>query len=399
MTTEITPWTLILDQGSASANATMPTIAAGSNRLVLMGVFMLHGSSTALTPATLTANSVVSNRYAGVATGTNLTSIALYIFTESQIAEISGQTITSTGTGQQKSIIYKLLGDCSQLGGWAQNSAYANSGTMPTMPLTREASSRTEAIACLQLAGTSLTMSEPSRDTYIELATGRRISLGYESDTARTVDFTVTRNSSTAAAVVNIGPVPAYLINSTNSGNPVEVGASFISSVTGFTGVASGTLGGKGLTSLSYSSNTITATAPVYVDGETFYEPGTNQTLTYVNGAETASATIPTASPDGMASVVIVNPETIDNTYLTEAIAGITNPDRIVFPTEGGNFAIAADGKITTLTAGLRVLWWWKASSGVMTQLNVTINEVGAIVSAGLTSAGLTRVGLTSAGL
>lgn len=379
MVTEITPWTLILNQGSVSANATMPTIAAGSNRIVLMGVYMFHGSGNALTPTAITANSITANRYSGVPTATSNCSLAFYIFTESQISSISGQTITSTGSGEQKSIIYKLLGDCSQSMSFAQNSGFASSGTMPAMPLTREAGSSTEAMAACGVSFTSLTMAEPSRDTYIELATGRRISLGYESDTARTVDFTVTRNTSTAAAVVNIGPVPAYLINSTNSGNPVEVGATFSSSVTGFTGITSGTIGGKALTGISYSSNTITATAPVYVDGATFYEPDTNQTLTYVNGSETASATIPTASPDGMTSVVIASPVTDDPTYIG-SVYTLANGDRLVYPTLGGDFFVDADGKINALNAGTYVCWHWRVSDSVMTQVTLNISEAGAIV-------------------
>lgn len=190
--------------------------------------------------------------------------------------------------------------------------------------------------------------------------------------------WSATVSASTFDALIEVVTV-SQLINSTNSGNPVKVASSFSSSVTGFTGIASGTIGGKALTSLSYSSNTITATAPVYTDGATFYEPDTNQTLTYVNGSEAASATIPTASPDGMASVVIASPVTDDSTYIG-SVYTLEDDDRWVYPTLGGDFFVDADGKINALNAGTYVCWHWRASDSVMTQVTLVVTESGAVV-------------------
>jgi len=196
---------------------------------------------------------------------------------------------------------------------------------------------------------------------------------------------------------------PATTINTINGSSfgAVKAGSTgnTVTTTSSFT-PASGTHGGKAISAIAGSAGSYTFTSAAYVDGATFPEPDTAQTFTLTDGTTTPTASSVYSSPDGMSSVVIVNPETIDNTYLTEAIAGITNPDRIVFPTEGGDFSIAADGKITCASAGARVLWWWKSSTQVMTQLNVTVNEAGGVVSAsrGLTSAGLTSSGLTNAG-
>ena len=193
--------------------------------------------------------------------------------------------------------------------------------------------------------------------------------------------WSATVSASTVDALIEVVTV-SQLINSTNSGNPVKAGDTFSSSVTGFTGVASGTIGGKSLTGLSYSSNTITATAPVYVDGQTFYEPDTDQTLTYVNGSETASATIPTASPDGMTSVVIASPITTDPTYIGNVYT-LADDDRWVYPTLDGDFFVDADGKINALNAGTYVCWHWREVDSIMTQVTLNISEAGEIVSVG----------------
>lgn len=193
--------------------------------------------------------------------------------------------------------------------------------------------------------------------------------------------------------------ISAYNISSVNSGNPVKVGSTFSSAVSGFTGAASGTMDSKALTGVSYTTNTITAMLPSYVDGGTYFEPDTTQTLTFVNGSETANTEAPTASPDGMDSVVLATPNMADSTYLTYWIPTSTDDDRIVFPTEGGDFDVSETGRVTCSTAGLRVLWHWNSETSVMTRLNVTVNEVGDVVGFGLTSTGLSSSGLTSSGL
>lgn len=177
----------------------------------------------------------------------------------------------------------------------------------------------------------------------------------------------------------------AQTIDTVNSGNPVKIGQTFTSSVAGFTGVVSGTLGGISLTGLSYSSNTITATLPSFIDGDDYFEPDINQTLVFNNGSETASKSVSTASPNDMASVVIADADTANVKNITHYIPSISDDDRIVFPLEldGDDlptFNIDTDGSGTALTTGLRVLWLWNNEDAVMTQLNVTINEVGGVV-------------------
>lgn len=180
---------------------------------------------------------------------------------------------------------------------------------------------------------------------------------------------------------ITIESFPPVSITTVNGGNPVKVGSTFNSTVSGFTGADSGTMDSKALTGVSYTTNTIAAMLPSYVDGGTYFEPDTNQTLTFVNGSETANTDVPTASPDGMDSVVLATPNMADSTCLTYWIPTATDDDRIVFPTEGGDFDVSETGRVTCTTAGLRVLWHWNSENSVMTRLNVTVNDAGAVLS------------------
>jgi len=404
----MTQVTVLVTPSDVTASLVFPAITVGANRKALL---MLSGTNgtTASMPTSLTIGGVTPTNEAGLALGASnpRSASGLFSLDETQIAAMSGSAIVySGGNLAEPRLVALVIQDTAQIA-TVDKSFYSSAGASVASGATAAFDRIAESWTFFGFHNNSLstaTMSNPSTISAYSSANSRT-TIGYAADTARNIASSFTVSASRIYAFsVNFRPVPSQTITTTNGGSPVKVGSTFSSVVTGFTGIVSGTIGGKALSSLNYSANTITATAASYVDGGVFYEPDTNQSLIYVNGVETASLLIPTASPDGMTSVVIVNPETIDNTYLTEAIAGIANPDRIVFPTEGGDFSIAADGKITCATAGARVLWWWDASSGVMTQLNVTINEVGAIVSAGLTSSGLTssgltRVGLTSSGL
>lgn len=167
--------------------------------------------------------------------------------------------------------------------------------------------------------------------------------------------------------------------------------------VTGFV-PTSGTHGGKAISALSGSAGSYTFTSAAYVDGATFPQPDTSQTFTLTDGSVSPTASSVYSSPNNMTSVILASPNTTDDTYVTYYIPTASNGDRIVYPTESGDFAVAADGKVTCVAAGVRVLWHWNSADSIMTLLNVTVNDAGDVV-AGLTSSGLTSSGLTSAGL
>ena len=355
---------------------TYPTIPAGSNRLAFLTLCYQNGSGNVTAPPAPTIGGVTATFVCGDAEGVvrDRGTLSTYVILESQIPSMSGLAIVLNGSAPFKRATAWAVQGAKQAIPTRFGSQYITTGAA-SIPLARVANSWTF-LGAFTAVAENITLTNPARTTRVQ-----SVNIGYAADSLQTVNSTTQSKTYVQNVhVINIEPVPPQVITSTNGGNPVKNGSAFSSGVTGFTGVVSGTLGSKLLSGLSYSSNTILATAPNFVDGQTFYEPDTNQTLIYANGAETASAVVPTASPDGMASVVMVNPETVDATYLTEAIPGIANSDRIVFPTEGGYFSIGANGKITCRTAGARVLWWWKASNSMMTRLDVTINDAGAVV-------------------
>lgn len=399
MPTEITPWTLILDQGAGNANATMPAIAAGSSRLVLMAVVMYSGSTTVQTPPSLTANSVVANRYAGVPTETERTAAAFYVFTESQIAAISGQTITSSGSGTQKSILYKLLGDCDQIPSWAQNSAYANAGTMPTMPLTRAASSITEALAFCDLVDAVLTMSDPARDTTVVLGTGRRVSVGYEADTARTADFTVVRNSRTAAVVINIAQASAQTITSINDDDEINAGAvntaEVVGYVVGVNPIVSGTVGSLALTGVSQVGSEVFFTPPAPTNAAYWPEPDGTETLTLTDGAAPSTFNAPFRPLAGYTSVVVASPDNADEYKLGYwATTPPVDGDRIM-----ADFTVNPDTSFEGATDGLHIWYHWVSATSTMYIYEATIGGGVIVDNRSLTSPGLVSRGLVTRGL
>jgi len=404
--------TLLDGQANISATLVAPTVSAGNNR---KQIFILsHGnfSGDVTVSTSLAVGGVTATYEGGHALGSTLSksSVTIFSLNEAQLAAQSGSAVVITGGSYSRRLLVTIsIQDTAQTPSTSSgtySSAGANTASGAVTALTRFASSYT-LFAVHAIQQSTATMTNPSRvDFWNSLST--QVSIGHAVDTARTVDASFTISSCPcAAAAVNFAPFPTATINTINGSafGAVKAGSTgnTVTTTSSFT-PTSGTHGGKAISAIAGSAGSYTFTSAAYVDGATFPQPDTAQTFALTDGVSTPTASSVYSSPNGMSSVVIVNPETIDNTYLTEAIAGIANPDRIVFPTEGGDFSIAANGKITCATAGARVLWWWKASSGVMTQLNVTINEVGAIVSAGLTSAGLTssgltRVGLTSSGL
>jgi hypothetical protein len=104
-----------------------------------------------------------------------------------------------------------------------------------------------------------------------------------------------------------------------------------------------------------------------------------------------------------MTSVVAASPIIDEESYLgyalvLQGITPVTN-DRFVYPTESGNFSIAANGKISALSAGTRVLYLWSTATGIITLVNLAVTEKMISGSGNLTSFGLTSSGLTSSGL
>jgi hypothetical protein len=213
---------------------------------------------------------------------------------------------------------------------------------------------------------------------------------------------------------------PAQTVTSINSGNPFAASQTASSAVTtGFSGLPTTiTSNATGLTfsNIGGTTNAPTFTKSVRTDGAVYPKDGVTATVTFVNGAELASITIPCNKNADETKVVVASPINDDITCLFGAIFAATgrsaaNGDEIyhVIPapmlTNGVDTILPADaiqpnGEMQFYNAGAFDCWVWTAATGVNYYYRVTITESGGIViGRGLTSSGLTSSGLTSSGL
>jgi hypothetical protein len=192
-----------------------------------------------------------------------------------------------------------------------------------------------------------------------------------------------------------IRPGSVASIDSVNGGAGITAGSTGnIAVISGYDSPpTSGTFGGVSLTSFTADSDSAEFSMPGYVDGGVYPDPESNQNL--VIGSDTVSVAL--NLPSGMDAVTISSAVDDDDTYIGYHTA-LSDGFKIVFPTESGNFSVSADGKVTA-TAGTRECWKWNSSTGVMSLLNVTVNDAGMTVTIGLTASALTASSLTSSGL
>jgi hypothetical protein len=373
--------TLLLNEQTLSANATIPTIPAGNgNRFVILTFFTYTGSGTSNPPTAISCNGQAGTYLTGDS-GSTKTTLASYYFTESQIASIQGQSLVSTtgAAGSSKSLVIHAYDNCAQTLTANKLAVHTESSTAILQALTRSNNSMTIAFGASSTSTAVLTFGNPSTISSIALTSTRRITYGITSDTSGTVNFSSNGSNSTSVHAFNIQPFPAGTITDLNGGASVKAGSTGNSVTPSGFSPTGGTGGGKTLTAWS-GSNPYTFTQPAYVDGATYPEPDTSQAFVFTDGDQSPQVTRILASPNGMASVVIASPVTDDNTYpgywLNEAGVPPANNDRFVYPTESGNFSIGADGKITAATAGTRVIYIWRTATQIMTTINLTVSVV-----------------------
>lgn len=220
------------------------------------------------------------------------------------------------------------------------------------------------------------------------------------------IDFSVVKVPSASFGYPNViqleVPDTTYSVTSANSGNPIKAGSTFTATTTGFTNVTAGTIGGKALTGVSFSANTVTATAPTLVDGGTLYEPDTAQDLIFTDGTNSSPAfSVTAASPDRMSSVELTNPVLGNDKYIPYWMSSLgstpVSGDRIIYVTDD---CIVGDiGDVTAPDPVTTEVWLWQASGGTLRSFTMTIDESGVTNAGGLTSEGTTSSGLTSSGL
>lgn len=422
----LTDWTLLINEGVNTATATFPSsLSAGSNRIVQIMCVMYNGSGNTLSPLAVTANDTVLP-FGITATATFVDgdiisqtrlSLAVWQFLESDIANILNKTITSSGGTGTKSVLYRVLQDAKQAVPAATNKAYTTSNATQTMSLARLANSLTSGVSWTNLAATSLTQTNPARVSTVTMTSTRRVSYGSAADTANTSNFVVAGQGYTTSLVMNMESAPAQAIVSVNGGAGISAGSAgntaqlsgFVSPPTG------GNIGGVSFTNFSYNAGTQVATfdLPMYSDGSTWPAFDSTATVTITDGTNSPILNnVPTNPPAGYSNQVISSPATDGSTYLYDH-TDVSNHE-VSYPNGGynatagrNNIALSSDGgfTVTASFAGTYMMYKRDLTSGLVTLLNVTINEAGqvtdvkSLTTRGLTSRSITERAITARGL
>ena len=396
--------TPLLTEGSISANVTLPTIPDGTSRNVYIFGYWYNGGGTASVAPTLTANGQNATFVTGGLSGTPTDRVAIgaWVFFESQVAAISGQTLTSSsGTGSQKSLEVQAFSGASQTLP-AVNWGFAASGTI-TLALTRAANSRTVARAFGRGTMAMLTMAEPSRQGV--LFTNRYACYGSASDTESTVNFTTNTSLDTHALVFNINEAAGTKsINSTNSGaNDLNADAVNTANVTGYdvgvNPVISGNVGSLALTSVSQATTIATFTIPAPINDSYYPQPDTSHTLTLTDGSNPATFDAVMNSLAGYTSIVLASPDLADTHKIPYWLTSTAvDDDRIMYKT--ADMTVAADGGISGATLGATTIYYhWRVADSKIYAYEALLNEDGIATSTGLTVSGLSVSGLGVSGL
>ncbi len=370
----MTQVTVLVTQSSVNASRVYPTIPPGANRKALL---IVAGTATnnATMGTVLKIGDVVPTWEAGCSLGETTGSAAAGLFSlnEAQIAAMVDNDIDySGGNLANPDMIAIVIQDTNQAQTF-NKSTYSSGVTsvasaQTIAAVTRIGESWTLACVHARLISTATMTNPVGKQSFSTAAT--RTTVAYDPDTARSIvtAFTIT-SSRNYLFSVNFEPVPAQIIGTVNSGNPVQNGAAFNAAVTGYTGVVSASLGGQPMTGLSYNSDVMTGTPANWVDAQPFYDAGTNQTLTYVNGVQTASKSVPTVAPAGYTRLPLSSP-VLTAGYLAGDIQAqtgrtLTSAD-VFYHTTYSNLVLNADTSYSVqLTGSNTIDLWVRIGSGV----------------------------------
>lgn len=227
---------------------------------------------------------------------------------------------------------------------------------------------------------------------YVEFS-GSGTATNFTAPTGQSVTFTgsPTLDADTPYLAIT-GVTPSTLLVGSTGNNVQYIG--FTSPVTSIV------FGGVTQSITAADLTNATFNRPAFVDGSTIQNPTASQSLVISNSVpETANLSAPSGIPSGNGSVVVASAPN-DNPNRVGYYIALTDGDLLIYPSESGNFSLFSDGACSAMTTGLRTCWHWKASSGLLTQLNITVNDAGEIINVStITSRALTLNGLAAVGL
>lgn len=374
----------------------IPSLAAGSNRILLITVCMYNGGGTARIPSSVTVNGVSATRVSGdeVATVQTRLASATYIILEANIATVSGQVVSTSGhLGTVKNMSVMMLQNTKQGSPTTQANFYqSSSGVVTTIPLTRAADSLTVSNA-YSSAG-SQTMTNPTKDVNVNFTSGGALNVGYENDTANTSNSTASSVGGghyLTMHVMNYEVFAAITVDDINGDtvNPdIDVAATNTATTTGLGTITSLTIGDgtrtlAAIPSMPSGDGTFAFTWP-YADGVVAPLFG-SVTATFGDGTNSAAMVGNTPVPSGYASVTFSGATDIGDYYLGHAL---TLPDgmRMYYPIANGA-VVNPDGSLgfTSLPYTFNTMLHnvHSGGDGTITSVTVDITATGVVVITG----------------
>lgn len=412
----ITEWTRLLETTTnMSADCTMPTIAAGSNRMVLICIRARSGGGTVSVPASITCNGVTANREAGDSVTRNRVALGVYVFREADLATISGQTISSIAEGTSsptKSVHYKLIGDCDQgdlaaVGNDFNDDGGSSAGNL-SISLARLENSWTEALSSSE-GGFALTLTNPSRDGEM-YGTGTSDIVNYgsiESETAGTSAFTSTRVYRATALAINIahaegGPEITAVngddtVSDASSGNTVttSLGLDSVSAIV----IRDADLNETAGSSIAGSGTDWTFATPALADRSAAYYGSATLVLTGVYDSDPVELEFPITfnQPSGLdLTTLAADPDTSDQA-VGYGIVTIAEGGQYVFDNTEAEIFNDALG-YTIGDQSTEVTYVYDGTMTVFTLLTGSEASADGFTAQGFTSQGFTAQGFTARG-
>lgn len=283
--------TTILDTFATTSDAYPANFAvsAGSNRRAYLAVFRTSGLD-ANPPTAASIGGVSVSPLAVADDGASMDVVcALFEWTESQIASMSGSAVTVTGgAGANYATVYWSVQGATQSA--ITPVTDITPGTTSSVSLVRVADSYTVALTIHDInSGAYTSLSNPSQTGTFNITNGV-IAYAGAADTARTVSFTWSHGTSreNAAIALNIAPAASGpAISSTSDDTPTD-GSTLTINGSGFgasQGAGGVTAAGTGWTETSWSDTAIQVTVAL---GNNKYN--TNVSLVVTDNSSNASS-------------------------------------------------------------------------------------------------------------
>lgn len=176
----------------------------------------------------------------------------------------------------------------------------------------------------------------------------------------------------------------SHQVISVNDGLGIVSGSTGNTAVTfGYTAVTSGSIGGSPLIITGFDSNTVTFTAPLYVDGQQYPNPNGTATVIFSDGTNSSNInSVPVFEPADYDIVLLTTLNKGTGKTIADYVPDLAINDKLIYPTANGLLIFDDSGGEADIP-GYYSIFWWDSSASLITLLRVQINGNGEITGVG----------------